>query len=45
MMSIKPRKLATSLRRATVAGEVPVGIDGRTSRTTRKEKKAQYEEV
>ena len=34
-----------TLRRATVAGEVPVGIDGRTSRTTRKEKKAQYEEV
>lgn len=26
-----------TLRRATVAGEVPVAIDGRTSRTTRKE--------
>lgn len=34
-----------TLRRATVAGDVPVGIDGRTSRTTRKEKKAQYEEI
>lgn len=29
-----------TLRRATVNGEVPVGIDGRTSRTTRKEKAA-----
>ena len=27
-----------TLRRATVHGDVPVGIDGRTSRTTRKEK-------
>jgi alpha-ketoglutarate-dependent sulfate ester dioxygenase len=27
-----------TLRRATVDGDVPVGIDGRTSRTTRKEK-------
>lgn len=27
-----------TLRRATVNGDVPVGIDGRTSRTTRKEK-------
>jgi taurine dioxygenase len=34
-----------TLRRATVAGDVPVGIDGRTSRTTRKEKNAQHEEV
>lgn len=34
-----------TLRRATVAGDVPVGIDGRTSRTTRKEKKAQYQEI
>ena len=30
-----------TLRRATVHGEVPVGIDGRTSRTIRKETKAQ----
>lgn len=29
-----------TLRRATITGDVPVGIDGRTSRTTRKEKTA-----
>lgn len=34
-----------TLRRATVAGEVPVGIDGRRSRTVRKEKAVQYEQV
>ncbi|MET0589241.1 MAG: TauD/TfdA family dioxygenase [Novosphingobium sp.] len=34
-----------TLRRATVAGDVPVGIDGRTSRTTRKEKNAHLEEI
>lgn len=32
-----------TLRRATVNGEVPVGIDGRKSRTVRKEKAKQYE--
>lgn len=32
-----------TLRRATIAGEVPVGIDGRTSRTTRKEKAPVYQ--
>ena len=32
-----------TLRRATVNGEVPVGIDGRHSRTVRKEKAKQYE--
>lgn len=32
-----------TLRRATIAGEVPVGIDGRRSRTVRKEKAKQYE--
>ncbi len=32
-----------TLRRATIAGEVPVGIDGRRSRTVRKEKATQYE--
>lgn len=32
-----------TLRRATVNGEVPVGIDGRQSRTVRKEKATQYE--
>mgnify|MGYP002651659610 CR=1 FL=1 len=32
-----------TLRRATVNGEVPVGIDGRTSRTVRKEKAKQYD--
>ena len=32
-----------TLRRATIHGEVPVGIDGRQSRTTRKEKKAEYQ--
>lgn len=32
-----------TLRRATIAGVVPVGIDGRTSRTVRKEKATQYE--
>ncbi len=30
-----------TLRRATVHGEVPVGIDGRNSRTVRKEKKSE----
>lgn len=32
-----------TLRRATVNGDVPVGIDGRTSRTTKKEKAAATE--
>ncbi len=32
-----------TLRRATIAGDVPVGIDGRTSRTTRKERAKHYE--
>ncbi len=32
-----------TLRRATVNGDVPVGIDGRTSRTTRKEKAVDHE--
>jgi alpha-ketoglutarate-dependent taurine dioxygenase len=32
-----------TLRRATISGEVPVGIDGRQSRTVRKEKAVQYE--
>ncbi len=32
-----------TLRRATIAGVVPVGIDGRSSRTVRKEKAIQYE--
>lgn len=32
-----------TLRRATVNGDVPVGIDGRQSRTVRKEKATQYE--
>jgi len=32
-----------TLRRATVNGEVPVGIDGRQSRTVRREKATQYE--
>jgi taurine dioxygenase len=32
-----------SLRRATVHGEVSVGIDGRTSRTIRKEKRPEYQ--
>lgn len=32
-----------TLRRATVNGDVPVGIDGRTSRTTRKERAVQHE--
>lgn len=32
-----------TLRRATIAGEVPVGIDGRRSRTLRKEKATRYE--
>lgn len=32
-----------TLRRATIAGDVPVGIDGRRSRTVRKEKAVQYE--
>ena len=31
-----------TLRRATIHGEVPVGIDGRTSRTVRKEKATDY---
>jgi len=34
-----------TLRRATVHGEVPVGIDGRASRTTRKEKAAEHQSV
>lgn len=32
-----------TLRRATIAGEVPVGIDGRQSRLVRKERATQYE--
>jgi len=32
-----------TLRRATISGDVPVGIDGRHSRTVRKEKAVQYE--
>jgi len=32
-----------TLRRATVHGEVPVGIDGRTSHTVRKEKAPEYQ--
>jgi taurine dioxygenase len=32
-----------TLRRATIAGTVPVAIDGRQSRTTRKEKATTYE--
>ena len=32
-----------TLRRATVHGDAPVGIDGRVSRTTRKEKAAEHE--
>lgn len=32
-----------TLRRATIAGEVPVGIDGRRSRTVRKEKAVEYQ--
>ncbi|MEO0031680.1 MAG: hypothetical protein RIS94_1438 [Pseudomonadota bacterium] len=32
-----------TLRRATVNGDVPVGIDGRTSRTVRKEKATEYQ--
>ena len=32
-----------TLRRATVHGEVPVGIDGRSSKTTRKEKRPEYQ--
>ena len=32
-----------TLRRATISGDVPVGIDGRSSRTVRKEKAVQYE--
>ncbi|HEV7311550.1 TauD/TfdA family dioxygenase [Sphingopyxis sp.] len=32
-----------TLRRATILGDVPVGIDGRQSRTVRKEKAVQYE--
>jgi taurine dioxygenase len=31
-----------TLRRATINGDVPVGIDGRKSRTVRKEKQAEY---
>ncbi|HEX7854223.1 MAG TPA: TauD/TfdA family dioxygenase [Sphingobium sp.] len=34
-----------TLRRATVAGEATVGIDGQTSRTIRKEKAADYQTV
>jgi taurine dioxygenase len=33
-----------TLRRATVHGEVPVGIDGRTSRTVRKDKAVQHQD-
>jgi taurine dioxygenase len=32
-----------TLRRATINGDVPVGIDGRTSRTVRKETRADYQ--
>lgn len=32
-----------TLRRATIAGVVPVGIDGRSSRTVRKEKATEYQ--
>ncbi|WP_374414879.1 TauD/TfdA dioxygenase family protein [Novosphingobium colocasiae] len=32
-----------TLRRATVSGEVPVGIDGRRSRTVRKEKATEFQ--
>ena len=32
-----------TLRRATISGDVPVAIDGRQSRTVRKEKAVQYE--
>jgi taurine dioxygenase len=32
-----------TLRRATINGEVPVGIDGRSSRTIRKERATTYE--
>ena len=32
-----------TLRRATIHGEAPISIDGRTSRTVRKEKAVQYE--
>ena len=32
-----------TLRRATINGDVPVGIDGRSSRTTRKERAREYE--
>ena len=32
-----------TLRRATIAGEAPIGIDGRQSRTLRKEKATQYQ--
>jgi len=32
-----------TLRRATINGDVPVGIDGQQSRTIRKEKQAQFE--
>jgi taurine dioxygenase len=31
-----------TLRRATINGDVPVGIDGRSSRTVRKETRAEY---
>lgn len=34
-----------TLRRATIAGQVPVAIDGRRSHTTRKEKATTYEPV
>ena len=34
-----------TLRRATIAGEVPVGIDGRRSETIRKEKAVEYAPV
>ncbi len=32
-----------TLRRATVSGDVPVGIDGRASRSVRKEKAPEHE--
>lgn len=34
-----------TLRRATVDGDVPVGIDGRTSRTVRREKRAEPQDA
>lgn len=34
-----------TLRRATIAGTIPIGIDGRESVTTRKERAVQYEQA